>query len=150
MIGGDDKMWLECTEMEASLSEDPSRKSGCLLVSRNGQLIEEGHNCFPFCVEVTAERMQRPAKYAFTEHAERNAIYNAAKFGASTNGATAYLNWYPCADCARALVQVGVVRLVCYEPDWNEVRYGFEAARQILAEGDVRVEFVGQKNEVAR
>lgn len=148
MISRLDHVYLIRAEVEALVSMDPSRKTGCFIINRN--VAVAGCNSFPQGVEVTEERMQRPAKYTFTEHAERNAIYFAAKYGDKLQGGTAYLTWYPCADCARALVQVGIIRLVCYEPNWNETQYGFEAARVILEEGGICVDFAGKKEEAAR
>lgn len=57
---------------------------------------------------------------------KRNAIYNAARFGVSLNGATCYVNWFPCIDCARAIVQAGIMRLVGLEPDRTDKRWGAE------------------------
>ena len=53
------------------------------------------------------------------EHAERNAIYNAALRGTSTLGTHMYITWFPCVDCARAIIQAGVTRLVSPEPDFD-------------------------------
>lgn len=148
MITRMDQAYLIRAEVEAGQSQDPSRKTGCFIVGP--RVSAGGYNCFPTGVAVTPERMQRPAKYVFTEHAERNAIYYAAKYGDKLEGCTAYLNWYPCADCARALVQVGIARLVCYEPNWNETQYGFVDARAILEEGGVIVNYAGVKEEKAK
>lgn len=58
---------------------------------------------------------KRPEKYRWVEHAERNAIYQAARHGFSTVGATMYFNTtgLPCSDCTRAVIQAGVTELVC-------------------------------------
>lgn len=74
-----------------------------------------GYNGFPRNVNDTIEyRHDRPLKYEFTEHAERNAIYNAARVGVPLSGCTLYLNWWPlpCADCARAVIQSGITSVV--------------------------------------
>jgi deoxycytidylate deaminase len=59
-------------------------------------------------------RWERPDKYAYVEHAERNAVYNAARVGVPLEGCTAYLNWepYPCVECAKAFIQAGIVEVV--------------------------------------
>lgn len=59
-------------------------------------------------------RHERPAKYKWTEHAERNAIYNAARIGISLNGCRLYLNFepIPCSDCARGIIQSGIVSVI--------------------------------------
>ena len=82
------------------------------------------------------ERHERPAKYSWTEHAERNAIYNAARLGIALNGCTAHVNWFPCIDCARAIVQAGVIRLVGLQPNNADERWGsdFEFALAMLRE----------------
>lgn len=149
MIKAEDFRLLKAAQREATKSQDPSRKTGCVIAS-DGQALVWAHNAFPSGVAATAERMQRPAKYEFTEHAERNAIYIMARAGARTVGCTAYLTWYPCAPCARALVECGISRLVCYEPDWTEEQYGFQYARDILLEGGVIVEFAGRYSEQPR
>ncbi|HEY0819774.1 MAG TPA: deaminase [Rhizobacter sp.] len=109
-------------------SKDPSTKVGCVLVGRANNVLSTGFNGFPRGVGETMlrsvegkgtavldeARWTRPVKYKFVEHAERNAVYNAARHGVALDGATAYLNYAPCpcTDCARALIQVGVVAVV--------------------------------------
>ena len=70
------------------------------------------------------ERYERPTKYAWTEHAERNAIYNAARIGVSVEGCRMYVPWFPCIDCARAIVQSGISELIAIKPDLDDPRWG--------------------------
>jgi len=98
----------------AQWSKDESTKVGCVLVEPGtNTVIGLGFNGFPRGVqEVDASRWTRPTKYLFSEHAERNAVYNAARQGHPTQGAHAYLNFNPmtsiCSDCARAFIQAGI------------------------------------------
>jgi dCMP deaminase len=46
------------------------------------------------------------------EHAERAAIYQAARYGMKTHDATMYCPWFACSDCARAIVAAGIKRVV--------------------------------------
>lgn len=133
-----DKEFIEAAKKYAQHSPDPSRKTGCLIVREGGVGIA-GCNEFPPGVK---PRLERPEKYEFIEHAERNAIYNCARYGYALDGATIYLTWFPCAPCARALVCSGIKRLVGYEPDWTEERYGFKDALIILEEGGVTISFL--------
>jgi deoxycytidylate deaminase len=48
-------------------------------------------------------------------HAEQNAIYNAARIGASIEGATIYTTKFPCLNCTYAIVQSGIKTI--YTPD---------------------------------
>lgn len=98
--------------LTAMRSEDRSSWIGAVIVGKDKEIISTGYNGFPRGVKVTEERMERPAKYAWTEHGERNAIYNAARTGACTKGATMYTHGIPCMDCARAVIQAGITRVV--------------------------------------
>src|SRR5579859_1849886 len=131
------KDYIKLADYYAQSSPDPSRKTGCVIQFYSKTLVH-GFNTFPKGV---TPRLERPEKYVYIEHAERNAIYAAAKLGIVLEGTTIYVNWFPCAECARAIVQSGIKKLVGYEPDWSEERYGFKDARTILEEGGVEIVF---------
>ena len=101
--------------LAASKSKDPSSKVGCVLVKDN-VVLSMGYNGFARGIrEDLASRWERPQKYSWVEHAERNACYNAARLGVQLIGCTAYLNWDPdcvCVDCGKALIQVGVKEII--------------------------------------
>ena len=61
-------------------------------------------------------------------HAERNCIYNACRHGTALDGCIAVVTMFPCADCARALIQAGVKTLVTVKPDMDDPRWGSEFA----------------------
>lgn len=129
----------------AKHSTDRSTRVGCVIVAPNGEILATGHNGFTAGVDTSREeRHERPAKYKWTEHAERNAIYGAARNGVRLRGSTMYLPWFPCVDCARAIVQSGIEKLVAFEPDIADARWGedFIIARQILSEGNVVLQIV--------
>jgi dCMP deaminase len=114
-----------------------------------------GFNGFPRGVEeYDTERWQRPEKYHWIEHAERNAIYNAARHGIKLEGARVYLNWEPkpCADCTRALIQVGVKEIVGPNRKFKGVgagkHYSIEHADQMLHEAGVKVRYVNFDGEL--
>lgn len=100
-------------------------------------------NRFPYGVSYTNERWERPLKYSFVEHAERNSIFRAARRGQPTFGLVMVCPWAACADCARAIVQAGISRLITQRHDdegrWKE---SIDVAFEILDEGGVKVEFV--------
>ena len=93
-------------------SPDPSTQNGAILLNPDGDWIGHDHNHFPAGVEYTAKRWERPLKYEVIEHAERNAIFHAARLGRSTQNSTMVVPWAACADCARAIIQAGVKRIV--------------------------------------
>jgi dCMP deaminase len=92
----------------ASKSKDPKTKIGAIIV-KDKRIISTGFNGIPIGVEDKNEvRSERPEKYKWYEHGERNAIYAAARYGINTDGAILYTNALPCADCARGIIQSGI------------------------------------------
>lgn len=133
-----DEMFIRQAMLFAKKSKDPSTKVGCIIVGDGNSVLSMGFNGFPRGVHETMsktvfpeignplvyheetvlheERWKRPDKYNWVEHAERNAIYNAARHGVRLAGARAYINYEPynsiCEGCARALIQSGIVEII--------------------------------------
>lgn len=129
----------------AEWSKDRSKRVACVIVGPWNEVRSVGYNGFPRNVnDDEPARHGRPVKYSWTEHAERNAIYNAARVGIPLDGCRMYLPWFPCADCARAIVQSGLKELVAFEPDLDHPAWGedFRVAIALLSEGGVRVRFM--------
>lgn len=135
------------TIVRATRSPDPSTQNGSILADREGGLytpVLETLSCneFPFDVKYTDDRWERPAKYAYIEHAERNSIYRAALLGIPTEGLTMFCPWAACADCARAIIQCGLDELVTVDPTGNTSERWQESiavAMGMLAEAGVHV-----------
>lgn len=107
--------FTEMAQLVSTKSKDASTKVGAVLVGTNKDIRSTGFNGFPIGVnEGIPERHERPTKYLYTEHAERNAIFLAARRGTSTEGCTLYMNYWPlpCCDCTRALIQAGIRKIV--------------------------------------
>src|SRR5262245_49631273 len=120
-----DSRFMRLAEHIGGWSKDRSTRVGCVIVGPNREIRSTGYNGFPRGVEdLVDERHSRPAKYKWTEHAERNAIYNAARIGVSIDGCAMYVPWFPCMDCARAIVQSGLSVLVAYRPDLDDPQWG--------------------------
>jgi dCMP deaminase len=140
-----DERFMAVARDVASWSKDRSTKVGCVVVSPLRDIKATGYNGFPRGIDdQVEERHERPAKYQWTEHAERNAIYAAARLGTSLDGCTMYVPWFPCVDCARAIIQAGIAELVAIEPDSNDPKWGadFKLARQMLLESSVELRYV--------
>lgn len=128
----------------AQKSKDQSVKVGVVIVGPDNEVRSTGYNGFPRGInETDPARWERPIKYQFVEHAERNAIYNAARSGATTKNCTAYMESPPCADCARALIQAGIMKVVVTtnnpfkdRADWKQ---SIEFAENLLFEAGVEV-----------
>ena len=112
-IPGWDQYYLDICKVVAQRSKDPNTQIGSVIVGPNHEIRSTGYNSFPRGIrDDVPERLARPAKYLWIEHAERNAICNAARAGTATEGCTIYVEIMPCMDCARAVVQAGIVQVV--------------------------------------
>jgi dCMP deaminase len=91
-------------------SKDVNTQIGAIIVGKDNEIVSTGYNSFPRGInDEVLERQERPEKYYWMEHAERNAIINAARIGVSTKGTTMYLTCgMPCCDCTRAIVNAGI------------------------------------------
>jgi len=143
-----DRYFMNLAEVVASKSKDRSTKVGCVLVGPNNEIRSTGYNGFARGIDDDIDaRHERPVKYSWTEHAERNAIYNAAFHGTALAGCRAYLQWFPCVDCARALVQAGISEVICVEPNFEDPQWGasFSLSRQMFAEAGLRTRYVAEE-----
>jgi dCMP deaminase len=126
----------------AEWSGDNSTQNGATLVPHAGPILSAA-NDFPIGVH---SRLDRPAKYQRIEHAERAVIYEAARAGVSTLGASLYCCWFACSDCARAIVMAGIREVVGHALPRQETpqRWAAEvvAGEQILREGGVSMRWL--------
>jgi dCMP deaminase len=106
--------WVEyfrnIAEVVKTKSKDINTQIGAVIVGPDNEIVSTGYNSFPRGIDDTIiERQDRPEKYYWMEHAERNAVINAARIGVSTKGTTMYLTCgMPCCDCTRAIINAGI------------------------------------------
>ena len=89
-------------------------------------------------IDVLSTRWERPIKYQYVEHAERNAIYNAARVGTPTLGCSVFVSLAPCVGCTRALIQAGITKVYgpAFDHKYDDI-YHFDTAEVILKESGV-------------
>lgn len=140
--------YLAVCRSVALRSKDPSTQIGCIIVGPAHEIRSTGYNSFPRGInDKVPERLKRPEKYLWIEHAERNAIYNAARAGTSLQGCTIYVEVTPCMDCARAIVQAGIERVVVDADrmrQYSSKRYDeqFKKVKVLFREANIKVEFI--------
>lgn len=114
-------------------SKDRDRKVGCVIVGPHRELRSAGYNGLPRGVnDDLPERHSIPAKYLWTEHPERNGIYNAANVGIPLHDCTIYITGFPCMDCARAIIQSGIKTVVAYEPNLDDPKWAEDYRNSLL------------------
>lgn len=91
----------------ATASKD-STKVGAALVGPHGEVRLTSYNGPPRGVRDLPERFERPVKYAFASHSERNLIAFAARNGVSTDQCDLYVTHAPCGECMKSIIQAGI------------------------------------------
>lgn len=139
----------------AGWSVESGRRLGAVVVNKEKIILSTGFNGLPRGVDDTIQARhdaETGAKYLWSVHAEQNAICNAAQIGVSLKGASLYVPWHPCVDCAKSIIQAGITEVVGYRPDFNEPRWGdrFRLADEMFAEAGVRVRFIEPIAELER
>lgn len=137
------KRFLDLAENISAWSKDPSTKVGAVIIGQDRKPLSYGYNGPPRRVnDDIADRYERPQKYFYWEHAERNAIYNA---DIPLNGAILYTTHYPCAACARAIIQKRIKIVVTWENsslgNWVD---SHKAAVEMFQEAGVELIFLSR------
>jgi dCMP deaminase len=121
-----DRSYLEMAEVWSKNSYCKRRQVGALLV-KDRMIISDGYNGTPSGFENICEDDEGHTK-PYVLHAEANAITKVARSGNSSLGATLYVTTAPCLECAKLIIQAGIVRLV-YKEDYR-VSDGIELLRR--------------------
>jgi dCMP deaminase len=132
---------IDLAAQAALSSPNRVRKVGAAILVCDGGEPIAACNTFPKGVADLEVRHDGNGRLIWMEHAERNAIFTAARDGRALAGATLATTFFPCIDCARAIVQSGIVRVLSPEPALDDPVWGasFLHSRVILEEGGVEM-----------
>lgn len=116
MLNNHDKQYLKMALIWASNSHAKRLKVGALIVKER-TIISDGYNGtiqgFDNECEVISNGVLVSKKEVL--HAEANAITKLAQSNNSGRGATIYVTASPCIECAKLIIQTGIIRVVFYE-----------------------------------
>ncbi|MDD2625569.1 MAG: cytidine/deoxycytidylate deaminase family protein [Bacilli bacterium] len=120
-----DAVFMATTYLFSERSKDPNTQVGACIVDRNNRIISIGYNGtpngwddsdFPWARE--GEELEK--KYPYVVHAERNAILNYRGDNNIFQDAKIYVSHFPCHDCAKEIVQVGIKEVI-----YNNDKYAY-------------------------
>lgn len=140
-----DYRYLNLAKEVSTWSKDPSSKIGAVAVGEKGEILSTGYNGFPRHIFDDDERYNnREVKYKYIVHAEANCIYNATYNGVSLANTTMYVYGLPCcSECAKAIIQVGIKRVIMHGDPFNERwRESVERTLDMFKEAKVEWEFI--------
>ncbi len=106
--------------LSAQRSKDPKRQVGACIVSDNNRVLSIGYNGAPNgfpddMIPWQKEGSFASTKFAYICHAELNAILN---FHGDLRNSKLYVTYFPCNECAKAIIQAGI-REIIYLEDKN-------------------------------
>lgn len=140
-----DERFIQLARLVATWSKDPSTRVGAAIVRPDKTVVSLGYNGFPRnTLDHPAMLDDRPTKMRRTVHAELNAILSA---GEPLGGCTLYVSpLFPCANCAGAIIQSGITRVVYDMPDEVPERWRdeFREATSLFVEAGVVAERFGE------
>ena len=111
-----DQYFMAIAQISALRSKDPATQVGCCIVDKDNKILSLGYNgfprgCsddeFPWCKD-QEEAINN--KYYYVVHSELNAILNYK--GGSLEGSTIYVTLFPCNECAKAIIQSGIKKVI--------------------------------------
>jgi len=97
----------------ASFSKDPRTQNGAVIVTADNVPLGMGYNGPPKCIVDGEIDWDRPNKYPYIKHAERNAIDHSCR--TLMKGATIYVTAMPCPDCMLDIVDSGIKRIIYFK-----------------------------------
>ena len=123
-------------------TDDPDKAVGCSVYFESKDQFIFGFNRMPRGIIKNTDRLIRPVKYEWIEHAERDLITTAARKGVSLRNQAMYMTWFPCTDCARSIINSGIVKLYypegCVDPKskWAD---NHKISKEMLLEAQVEL-----------
>ena len=136
-----DEYFMGVAQLAAMRSKDPNTQVGSCIVSNSHKILSMGYNGMPTGCDDDAFPWDREGdtlmtKYPFVTHSELNAILNYR--GGSLEGATLYVSLFPCNECAKAIIQAGIKRVI-YKSDKYAGSDSSIASRRMFAAAGVEV-----------
>lgn len=109
--------------LSAKRSKDPGTQVGACIVNEDNRIMSVGYNGMPYGCSDDVFPWERSGdtlktKYPFVCHAELNAILNFR--GGSLKGCRVYCTLFPCNECAKAIIQIGIKEIIYLEDKYAQ------------------------------
>lgn len=126
--------FMGVARLSAQRSKDPNTQVGACIVNPDMRIVGIGYNGMPTgCCDDSLPWERQGSfletKYAYICHAEMNAIMN--KNSSDLKNCTMYVDFFPCNECAKLIIQAGIIRVV-YMRDKYKDQPAFIASRNLL------------------
>ena len=147
-----DEYFMGIALLSAMRSKDDSTQVGACIVNDKHRILSIGYNGMPNGCnddDMPWERSGETSldtKYPFVCHAELNAILNSAS--RDLKGCTMYVTLFPCNECTKALIQVGIKEVVYLDDKYGDT-IGVQASKKMLTLAGIKYrQFVGKEVDI--
>ena len=135
-----DQYFMGLAHLSAMRSKDPNTSVGAVIVDDKHRVVSIGYNGMPYGCSDDVYPWDREGdlldtKYPYVVHAELNAILNA---GRSLKDCTLYVSLFPCNECAKAIIQSGIKKII-YEDDKYADSETTRASKRMLQSANVEL-----------
>lgn len=139
-----DEYFMAIAKLSAMRSKDPSTQVGACIVGADNRILSIGYNGAPNGFDDNAFPWSREGenlntKYPYVCHAEMNAILNYRGSRKDLEGATIYVDLFPCNECAKMIIQSGIKKVI-YLSDKYATSENNIASRRLLDQCKVKYE----------
>jgi dCMP deaminase len=101
--------FLGLAKVVSQRSHDIHTQHGCVITDQNNRILGVGYNGFPRGLQDSKLPTQRPDKYNWMVHSERNALANCV---VRPDNGIAYVTGQCCNDCVISLWQEGITKVI--------------------------------------
>ena len=149
-----DEYFMGIASLSALRSKDPNTKVGACIVDDDNKVVSIGYNGMPKGVDESQLSWNKgeglDSKYLYVCHAEFNAILN-TRNGSALKGCRLYVTLFPCNECAKACVQVGIKEIIYLENKYADT-IGVQGSRKMLELAGIKLRQFNAKelNEIVK
>ena len=145
-----DEYFMGIAKLSALRSKDPNTQVGACIVSGDNKILSMGYNGMPIGCDDDEFPWNRDSedpydnKYYYSTHSELNAILNYR--GGSLEGAKIYVTLFPCNECAKAIIQCGIKKVI-FDDNKYEDTSSVKASKRMFEASGVEVVQYSRSNE---
>ncbi len=136
-----DEYFMGIAILSSMRSKDPNTQVGACIVSPDRKIVGVGYNGFPIGCSDDELPWEREGdwldtKYPYVCHAELNAILNSPL--PSLKGSTLYVALFPCNECAKAIIQTGIRKVIYLSDKYSEAD-STKASRMMMTSAGIEL-----------
>jgi dCMP deaminase len=146
-----DEYFMGVALLSAKRSKDPSTQVGTCIANESNKIVAVGYNGMPIGISDDEfpwgnKGEYLDTKYPYVCHAELNAILN--KVSSDLNGCTLYTALFPCNECAKAIIQSGIKKVIYMSDKHKETDSVIASKRMFDAVGVEYLQFESDRMSI--